>query len=323
MSTVFVYALMRLFGDTQEGFTNELILGVEHSFLPELVAGLSVTWRRKTDVRDFQPLFTDANGVDRTASADEYVQNLLPVTGTLPDGSTFSWPTFFANPSLSYTGGTLFTNGDREVNYFGSAITLTKRLTNQWMLRGFINYNFNEEWTVPSSFFNDNDPNRLQPDNIKGGRVDGQTFVVQSFLARRKSVWMQSTWQWNLNGMYQVAPDRSWGFNVAANLNGREGFPIPYFVPVQGLDGISRNILAPNNVEDFRNDNIAIMDLRLEKEFRASGNTSLTFSIDAFNIFNDGAVLQRFDNLNSGAAAWVTETLSPRIFRLGVRLNWR
>ena len=123
--------------------------------------------------------------------------------------------------------------------------------------------------------------------------------------------------------MYQVMPDRSWGFNVAAHLSGRAGSPIPYFVPQAGLDGISRNILAADKVDDFRNDNIAIMDIRLEKEWRATGNTSLTFSIDGFNIFNDGAVLQRFDNLNSGNAAWVREVLSPRVWRLGVRLNWR
>jgi hypothetical protein len=301
---------------------SELVLGLEHSFLPEFVTGISFTWRVKTDVEDFQLLFTDADGVDRTAAASEYVENLLPATGTLPDGSSFSIPTFFANPSLSFTGGTFFTNGDRELNYFGTAITFTKRLTNQWMLRGFFNYNFTEEWDVPSSFFNNNDPNRLQPDEAVGGREDGQTFVTQG-LSTKADVWMQSDWQWNVNGMYQVAPDRGWGFNVAANVSGRQGYPIPYFVRVGGLDGIGRNILAANDITDFRNDDIFIMDLRLEKEWRATGNTSLTFSIDAFNIFNDGAVLQRFDNLNAGNAAWVRESMSPRVFRLGVRLNWR
>ena len=55
---------------------------------------------------------------------------------------------------------------------------------------------------------------------------------------------LQSTWQWNLNGMYQVAPDRPWGFNVAANLYGREGYPLPYYRNVAGLDGIRRRIVV-------------------------------------------------------------------------------
>jgi hypothetical protein len=32
--------------------------------------------------------------------------------------------------------------------------------------------------------------------------------------------------------MYQVAPDRPWGFNLAGNLTGRQGYPIPYFTRV-------------------------------------------------------------------------------------------
>lgn len=70
-------------------------------------------------------------------------------------------------------------------------------------------------------------------------------------------------------------------------------------------------------------EDIFVADLRLEKEFAASGSTSLTFSIDAFNIFNEGYVLDRIRNLNSPIANWVRETLSPRVYRLGVRLNWR
>ncbi|MGB6363832.1 MAG: hypothetical protein WBG67_14620 [Thermoanaerobaculia bacterium] len=162
----------------------------------------------------------------------------------------------------------------------------------------------------------------MRPDEAVGGREDGQAFVVRDVITRAGG-WLQSDWQWNVNGMYQVAPDRGWGFNVAANLTGRQGYPIPYFARVSGLDGIGRNILAPNDITDFRNDDIFIMDLRLEKEWRATGNTGLTFSIDAFNIFNDGSVLQRFDNLNAGNAAWVSESISPRVFRLGVRLDWR
>jgi hypothetical protein len=65
------------------------------------------------------------------------------------------------------------------------------------------------------------------------------------------------------------------------------------------------------------------VDLRLEKEFASSSSTSMTFSIEAFNLLNEAFVLQRFDNLSAGNAAHIGETLSPRVFRLGVRLNWR
>ena len=49
----------------------------------------------------------------------------------------------------------------------------------------------------------------------------------------KDDVWMQASWAYNVNGMYQFAPDRAYGFNVAANIYGREGYPIPYFVNCQ------------------------------------------------------------------------------------------
>ena len=48
-----------------------------------------------------------------------------------------------------------------------------------------------------------------------------------------------------------------------------------------------------------------------------------TFSIDAFNIFNDNTVLRRELRLTSARPDFVNETLAPRIYRLGVRLTWR
>ncbi|MGB5817064.1 MAG: hypothetical protein WBG93_18580, partial [Thermoanaerobaculia bacterium] len=64
----------------------------------------------------------------------------------------------------------------------------------------------------------------MRPDEAVGGREDGQAFVVRDVITRAGG-WLQSDWQWNVNGMYQVAPDRGWGFNVAANLTGRQGYP--------------------------------------------------------------------------------------------------
>jgi hypothetical protein len=297
----------------------EAILGVEHSFRPELVASLNLTWRRRDGVQDFRDLFTDLDtGQVRTAGAAEYVPDRV-VSGLLPDGSPYSVQTFAADPAgLVSTGGSLLTGGVREIDYFGTSLTLTKRLANQWMLRGFVNYNFQEEWSVPRSHFANNDPNRMLPWYQNGSVLDGESFVSPGGEA-----WLQSTWQWNLNGMYQVAPDRPWGFNLAANLYGREGYPIPYFRRVGGLDGIVRDILVVDDITNFRYEDVLTTDLRLEKEFRTAGNTSLTFSLDGFNIFNEGYVMRRYLNVAAGNANWVRETLSPRIWRLGVRLNWR
>ena len=123
--------------------------------------------------------------------------------------------------------------------------------------------------------------------------------------------------------MYQIAPERFWGFNIAANLTGRQGYPIPYYRQVFGEEKVIRLIGVADSITDFRYDDIFVADVRLEKEFAASGNTSLTFSIDGFNIFNDGTVVSRINNMNSPINQWVLRTVLPRVWRLGVRLNWR
>ena len=45
--------------------------------------------------------------------------------------------------------------------------------------------------------------------------------------------------------------------------------------------------------------------------------------LNLFNALNEGTVLQREAGMNLAIANWVLETLSPRIWRLGVRINWR
>jgi hypothetical protein len=40
-------------------------------------------------------------------------------------------------------------------------------------------------------------------------------------------------------------------------------------------------------------------------------------------VTNENTVLQRDRTLNASTANFVNQTLSPRIYRLGFRLNWR
>ena len=123
--------------------------------------------------------------------------------------------------------------------------------------------------------------------------------------------------------MYQIAPDRPWGFNVAANLFGREGTPLPYYYRTRRSDSITRNMQMTGDIDAFRSDDVTSMDFRLEKEFAATGNLGFTFSIDVFNVFDESYALQKRRQTNTSQYNWLTETLSPRIWRLGVRLNWR
>lgn len=77
------------------------------------------------------------------------------------------------------------------------------------------------------------------------------------------------------------------------------------------------------SADDFRYEDVYTVDLRLEKELRAWGHGALSLSADLFNALNDGTVLRRETRLGLGSSNYVVETLSPRIWRLGVRLGWK
>ena len=233
----------------------------------------------------------------RPTTAADYVPDAV-VTGTLPNGQAYSVQTFAIGCGLSCrTGGFLLENTDREVEYQGISVNFIKRLSNQWMLRGFFNYG-DADYSIGSSYVANYDPNDLEG----GFDNDGGLFGNQAGGSGAKGdVFIQSTWQWNVNGLYQVAPDRPWGFNVAANLYGREGTPLPYYHRFLGSDGITRDIQVTSEVDSFRTEDIMTTDLRLEKEFAATGNVGFTVSVDVFNVFDETYVLQRRRQTNQGA----------------------
>nr|NIQ85447.1 hypothetical protein [Acidobacteriota bacterium] len=201
--------------------TQEFLIGVEHALLPEFVVGLNFTLRNTSDVLEGRTLIDTGSG-PRTATAADYGLDGF-VTGSLPDGSSFNEPYYALSCGRGCrTGGSRLINGDREIDYEGFNLTWIKRLSNQWMLRGYFNVG-EAEWDVPQSYRANTDPT-----NFEGGADDdGGLFAIQAAgSGAKQDVFIQSSWQYNINGMYQVAPDRPWGFNVAANIFGREGTPL-------------------------------------------------------------------------------------------------
>lgn len=139
----------------------------------------------------------------------------------------------------------------------------------------------------------------------------------------RRSHTSSVAWPFNIHGLVQIAPERLWGFNVAGNVSGREGYSRPLETKTKLANSARKEAQALLDPEDFRYDDLYTVDLRFEKEVALTGNLSLNLGANLFNVFNSGVVLERENWLNSPQENYVLETLSPRIWRLGVRLNWR
>jgi hypothetical protein len=316
--------------------TDEVIFGVEHALLPEFVVGVDVTWRLTSDLGETRP-FVFENGVKRLATRDDYVFSHTITAGQdlnndgfgdvpfLPDGSSWSADYFGYRSGVTDAGGDLLTNGDSELEYLGGALTFTKRLSNRWMARGYFSYG-DTQWSQGSDSRRHDSPTD-DPSGADGCAADpgGCLFVVQSAGSGPfENVFIQSTWSANVNGLYQVAPDRPWGFNIAGNLFAREGYPSLYSYSQQLGQGLGTVTAATTrDVDQFRVDDIVTLDLRLEKDMQFTDNLSGILSLDAFNVTNETYILGREVEVEQSQSNFVTQTLSPRIYRLGFRLNWR
>jgi hypothetical protein len=310
--------------------TDELLLGAEHALLPDFVVGLNLSYRKTHDILEAERLvFDTANPYDpaylgsvgREHQRSDYVE-ADPITVTAPDGHTYTVHYYELRPGVSTRNGFLLRNGDREQEFKGASLTFDKRLSNRWMMRGNVSWQ-DWKWRIP------NHENQDPTDTIGGGIVDGTQVLQGSGTASgpKGNVFINSKWSYSLNGLYQIAPDHPWGFNLAANLTGRQGYPVRYVARVNratiadnGGSGI--DIPVDASPDAFRYPDIHVVDLRVEKELRFS-DVGLTLGVDLFNAFNESYVLQRQGVLGRSNSDHVLETLSPRVFRLGARLSIR
>jgi hypothetical protein len=324
--------------------TDELVLGVEHALMPEFVIGLSATYRIYSDIMQSDPLVFDgpATGlVGRDSRRDDFVL-FDHLVGTLPNGQTYRVPLFKLKPGLTTFDGNNLYNGDREQEYLGLSFTFNKRLSNNWLLRGHFTQS-DWEWDVPGSAI-------VEPLITTTGTFEDGAQVISGSgtgSGSKGGIFISPGWSFDISGLYQVAPQRPWAFNVAANVNGREGYAVPYAVAVPGSaygDGLGgRTTRVTSETDSFRHDDIIIFNGRIEKEFNF-GEFGLTLGLDGFNLTNESYTLQRQISLsgnlettgppdparpglgrriNNNAGDFVTEVVNPRIFRIGARISFR
>jgi hypothetical protein len=305
--------------------TDEVLFSVEHALLPEFVVGLNLTYRKISDILQSDLLvfngpdaYTPANlaTTGRRATFADYVP--VHLTGVLPNGQSYDVTRYILSPTLSTRNGGFLYNGGDEQTYKGASVTFNKRLANRWMLRGNFSYN---DWYWSKIVHPDPTPLLGQ------GNREGDAVLQGSGTGSgsKGGVYINSKWSYSINGLYQIAPDRPWGFNAALNLTGREAYPVPYFRRVQ-LPGneqfVTQNVLVSSRPDSFRLDDINIIDARIEKEFTFS-DFGLTLGVDCFNLLNRSFVLQRNNRLAQSTSDNVREIVSPRVLRLGARLSFR
>ena len=201
--------------------------------------------------------------------------------------------------------------------YKGLEFTATKRLANRWMMRGNVTLQDWKQHVGPGAIV---DPT-IQRAGGGCPNCNDQEVIFQSAGSGAKgNVYINSKWSYDLTAVYQVPVIET---SIGLNLNGRQGYALPYVYRVSaGAEG-TKLLLAPTTVDEFRDPNVTELDLRIAKEFRIS-RFGLTLSIDGFNMLNANTILQRDVTQLNGypASNHITEDLSPRVFRAGARFTF-
>jgi hypothetical protein len=303
----------RIDPDLKAPVTQSVVAGLEHELRPHFGIEVNYTYTRTTNLLgNASWAVTPRVGV---TPADYAAGPTL--TGTLPDGSAYSIPTFVPNQAKVTAGGSgfLLTNWNGYYSdYHGVEFSAVKRLSNRWMGRVGVSLNNAREHYAPEAMYDTNgNPTRTITEPL----VDGGQFAPRSTGNGSGNVYINARWQFNANGLYH-AP---YGVDVAANVFGRQGYPFPLFrTQALGADSSTQVLVTPL-IDSYRYPNVWDTDLRVARTFKFQA-LSLRVMGDLFNAFNANTALLRNDNVLSTSFNALAQNLSPRILRVGVAIGF-
>ncbi len=306
----------RIDPDLKAPVTQSIVVGMDRELIPAVALSMNYSYTRTSDlIGNFTNNYQPWIGVG--------LNNYLPgptAAGTLPDGTTYSVPTYIPDPAVVTANGSgrLLTNQpDYYTTYSGLEFGVTKRLSNRWMSRlGFAFNNATEHYpTAESRRDSRGNPTPLDTEPLK----DGGLFAPRSGGSGAGDVFINARWSFNANAMYQ-AP---YGIEVSGNLFGRQGYAQPYFQNVAlGRDGTQRVLVSPE-IDSTRFPNLWNLDVRAAKQFEMN-KASARFIFDVFNVMNANTDLVRNRNAAATGTARnaLAQNLSPRIARVGVVIGF-
>jgi carboxypeptidase family protein/TonB-dependent receptor-like protein len=294
--------------------THSFVAGVDRELMPNLALQLNYSYTRTTNL--FGNLSANITPRVGVTLADYSAGPVL--TGTLPDGTSYSVPTFVANGTKVVAGGGGFlttTVPGYSADYHGLELALVKRLSNRWMGRVSFGYdNARDHFSTQAGRYDTNGNPTPTPNEPL---VDGGQFAPSSSASSGSgTIYVNAKWQFNANAMYVAPRD----IEVSANVFGRQGYPFPLFRS-QALGGETLSVLVTPAIDYFRYDNVWDTDVRAARAFKLR-TVSLRVIGDVFNVFNANTVLARNNNILATTFNQIGQNLSPRILRVGVQVGF-
>ncbi len=302
--------------------TNEFTAGIDHQLTGNIAVSGTFSYRNTNSLLAQVPIGTDLSTYELAGRAAG--------TATAVDGFTltFDEPYYALNLAEPPPGFLVENRPGATQRYYGVDLSLVKRLSDNWMLRGNFGWNSFRQYLTPQSI---QDPNNLW---VRGGQNDNG--ALASGWSFKYNVFINASWQFNINGLYRGP----WGLSFGANFFGRQGYPNPYYVDVVTHD-VANNTpgILIGKVDTYRYANVYELDFRLQKTFQIGPVTVIPVA-ELFNVTNANTVLNsvpavgRYDPFapqlrpkNDKFVQYpdfnqIIEVQSPRIVRLGLQVNF-
>jgi len=282
----------------KDQYTREAAGWVEHELIPNFGIRSGVVWRRIANL-------SQLDNANRPISAFN-----VPVSipdpgpdgrvGTADDGPAIAGfnldAAHVALPTLN-----ILQNTSGKADFYTFELSANKRLSNRWSLNGAFTYRWS--WDHSDAYFGQNLRQRQDLSNPNEAiNTDGGRYVF-------------GTWAFKIHGTYN-AP---WGVNITPALRTQSGQPFGRTILASLNYGTQRILTEP--ISTRRQDNIVVLDTRLEKVFKVANSRSVSAFVDLYNITNSNAA----SNINWGSGSTFllpTTIIGPRILRIGAKFDW-
>jgi hypothetical protein len=294
--------------------STNLIVGFDRELMPNLALQVNYTYGHVTN------LPTAVNNTSEGPFLGLTTADWLPgapLVGTTPDGVSYNIPLFIPDAAkvAAAGGGRLLTNyEDYSTSFSGIEMSMTKRMSDGWMMR------LAAAWNNPTENYDMNVPvdqsgNPTRTDTFP--LISGGMWAPRSAGSGSGDVFVNQRWSFNVNGAYQLP----WTMEIAGNLFGKQGTPYPYFRNATlGRQGSVR-VLLNDELDSVRFENLWNLDLRWSKSARF-GRANVQLIADLFNVFNGNTEITRERNAASPNFQVLGSNLSPRIVRFGARVGF-
>jgi hypothetical protein len=288
----------------ENAYTHEFDTFLEREVMTDLGVRVGYVWKK--DYNGYQQI--NANRPFDAYNVATTVRN--PVSGE-------QIPFFnLDNPAARSTSSNITTNiPDYEGTYKTIEFAANKRQSHRWSLNASFSYTWTNEFA--RSYFGNNFATAVSNFTFFGPFPTNPNEHTDNEF---------TNWNAKLNGTFELP----WTLRFTPVLKAQSGAPYGAFfnVPVcsatvtANCSNYGAQVMLAESIGTRRQDTIAVVDFRLEKQVRFADRARVGLFFDMFNALNANTPVNIVWNFASTQFERPTTVLSPRIAKFGVKFDW-